>query len=142
MDHSEVALQRAVASSDQIFIARVSGFRELSAEASGTGRPDQAFNEMDWTLVETLKGAPPASGVLAEPRRLPRDGVPPPACGPFTVTEHHQGRDLLLLVSTRNNLRPGTWLPNYFSTWLMQPDKPGSTLSRVRHLIHEQQDTP
>lgn len=142
MDHSDAALRRAVMSSDQIFIARVSGFRELSPEASGTGQPERAFNEMDWTLIEALKGAPPLSGVLAEPRRLPSDGVPPPACGPFTVTAYNQDRDMLILISMRTRLRPGTWLPSYHSAGLMQPDKPGSTLSRVRHLIREQQDTP
>lgn len=102
-----------VARMPYVFVARFVDYRQSPpGEGETLGR-----NEIAWELIESLKGDPPVTGILAETNpRLHHPGTPSgPACGPFVATPDHLGKTALVIASDSGKGRGQPWAPSHFS---------------------------
>lgn len=136
--HTIEALPEDVASSEQVFVARISNHVLLQRLDGGP----YLFSQVDYVLVESLKGEPAGTGVLVERTGIPavEGAVPGPSCGPWIAMPQNDGQTVLVFASRVGS--PEQLVPSHRSM-LLRPGTPDSErwLDTIRS-IQRQRTTP
>lgn len=127
---------QAIRSNTQVFVARLLAFRETPPP----GGDGQYVNQVDYAVIEVLKGQPNSAGTLIEtnPYKVTPGGVPGPSCGPWLALSSNVGHTAVVFASPSDGNRQSYLRPDPFSR-LLFPGDPSSEdmLQLIRTLVEE-----